>query len=215
MPRLALACLLLAALASTATAERGDVIADFESGTVTLGSYPGQDADPGDWELITSGTHDGSAYSLRLFGNTWKTQAIAPRAVAAGTVWQVAVHVESEAEMQAFGVGDGANELLYTLAGEQLPTGSQWWTVYQGAFPRDEWRVYLLPIGEDWPATHGYLPTLDRLIYVNDRDEGSGGATRFDAVIDVTADLPVPPSVQVACTIERLTRLDRERWRAP
>lgn len=213
MPRLALVCLLLAVIAGPAAAQRGDIIADFESGTVTLDSYPGQDSEPGDWSLITSGTYDGSDYSLRLFGNTWKTQAIAPRAVAAGTVWQVAVHVEDEAEMQAFGVGDGTNELLYTLAGSDLPTGTQWWTVYQGAFPQDEWRVYLLPIGEDWPATHGYLPTLDRLIYVNDCDAGSG-ATRFDAIVDVTADLPVPPTVQATYTIERLTRLGGERWRA-
>ncbi len=213
MPRLALACLLLAAFASTGAAQRGDIIANFESGEVTLDSYPGQDADPGDWELITSGTHEGSDYSLRLFGNTWKTQAIAPRAVTAGTVWQVAVDVESAGEMQAFGVGDGVNELLYTLAGEELPQGAQWWTVYQGAFPQDEWRVYLLPIGEDWPATHGYLPTLDAVIYVNDHDTG-GGAMRVDAVIDVTADLPVPPTVAASYTIERLTRLGGERYRA-
>ena len=216
MPRLAGLCLLLclALPAAAAPGGRGDVIADFESGSVTLESYPGQDLDPGDWALITTGTHAGSAYSLRLFGNTWKTQAVTPRTVEAGTVWQVAVHVESTGEMQAFGVSDGTNELLYTLAGEQLPTGPQWWTVYQGAFPEDEWRLYLLPIGEDWPATHGYLPEITTLIYVNDRDAGGNAATRFDAVIDITADLPVAPTVEASYTLERLTRLDGNRYRA-
>lgn len=193
---------------------RGDIVEDFESGSVTLDSYPGQDAEPGAWDLITSGTHEGSAFSLRIFGNSWKTESVSPRVVTAGTVWQVAVHVEDVGEMQAFGVGDGANELLYTLAGDQLPTGPTWWTVYQGAFPTGEWRVYLLPIGEDWQATHGYLPTVDHLIFVNDNDDGGQGETRFDAVVDVTDDLPVPPTVDATYTVTALTRLAADRWRA-
>ena len=181
--------------------DRGTVIEDFESGSVQLESYPDQDQDPLDWS-VTSTNPYGGTYALRLHGNTWKTESIAPAAIMDSTVWSVAGFIDRLGEMQAFGVTDGTNELLYTFAGEQLPQESKWWTVYQGAFPQNEWYAYLLPVGRDWLATYGYLPTVTGLIYVNDNDSGDPGITLFDEIIDVTADLPVPPRVSILYTIE-------------
>ncbi len=73
--RLIIALLLATACCSTAA---GQTIEDFESGTPALASYAGQDADPTDWQLTSSGAYDGN--SLRLHGNTWKTQAVAATA---------------------------------------------------------------------------------------------------------------------------------------
>ncbi len=100
---------------------RGVVIEDFESGTPVLDSYPDQDQDPGDWEVTGSNAYGGSGSSLRLFGNTWKTQQVAAASVSDSTVWQVAIYCENRGEMQALGVSDGTNELFYTFFGRDLP----------------------------------------------------------------------------------------------
>jgi poly-gamma-glutamate synthesis protein (capsule biosynthesis protein) len=185
----------------TAAVARGTTIEDFESGSVVLRSYPDQDHDPDAWEVTSSNAHAG-VYALRIHGNSWKIQDIPPVAIADSTVWQVAVYAEDLGEMQAFGIGDGTNELLYTMAGEQLPQGDKWWTVYQGAFPVEEWYAYLLPIGRDWFVTHGYYPTITELIYVNDDDQNPRGTTVFDEIVDVTEDLPVAPIADILYTIE-------------
>ncbi len=188
---------------------RGTAIEDFEAGSVVLRSYPGQDQDPDAWEITAANPH-GGAYALRIYGNSWKIQDIPPVAISDSTVWQVAVCVEELGEMQAFGVGDGVNELFYTLAGEQLPQETKWWTVYQGAFPVAEWYVYLLPIGRDWFVTHGYYPAVSELFYVNDDDQNPRGITLFDEIIDVTADLPAAPIADILYTIESSKRITAE-----
>jgi hypothetical protein len=109
-----------------------------------LRSYPGEDQDPGAWEVTSANTH-GGVFALRIHGNSWTIQDIAPVAIHDSTVWQAAVYVEDLGEIQAFGVGDGQNELLYTMAGSELPPAETWWTVYQGAFPTAEWYAYLCP----------------------------------------------------------------------
>jgi len=194
---------------------RGTVIEDFESGGVVLDSYPGQDSDPADWEIVSDNTFGDSAYALRLYGNSWKTEDITPVALTDTTVWQVAVHAERLGEMQALGLSDGINELLYTFSGEQLPEGTQWWTVYQGSRPRQEWHLYLLPVGRDWQVTHGYLPEISQLIYVNDDDDSTPtlGATLFDEILDVTGDLPVEPQVQIQYTIDSSVQLAKHKYR--
>ncbi len=183
-------------------AGRGIVIEDFEAGQVVLQGYPGQDQDPTGWSLTDQDTYDNSAWSLELTGNTWKIEAVSPHALADSTVWQVAVRCDDLAEMHGFGVGDGQHELFYTFWGEDLPASTNWWTVYQGAFARDGWRLFLLPLGRDWFATFGYLPTVDRLIFVNDGDDGPAGATLFDAIADVTEDQPRAPRCRILYTIE-------------
>ncbi|MBC8366411.1 CapA family protein [bacterium] len=203
-----------------ATDPRDTVIEDFEDGEVVLASYPDQDQDPGDWSLITSDTWQGSDYSLRLYGNTWKTQSMAAGLIDEDTVWEVAVYVEDQdpphtsGEMIGFGVSDGVNELLYSFAGSQLPEDPKWWTVYQGDFPEYEWFPYLLPVGEDWMATYGYLPEITSLIYVNDKDSGGGSAVVFDGIRDVTEDLPQAPSVSASYTVTAMKRLGGDRFRA-
>ncbi len=205
----ALALALTLAVAAPAAAA---VIEDFESGPPALASYPGQDLNPSGWALSAPGA-DGTGSALRLSGNSWKVQAVAPRALADTTVWEVAVLVESLGEMQAFGLGDGVHELLYTFAGEDLPAGTQWWTLYQGAFPRGSWRTYRLPVGRDWRATHGALATVDRLFYVNDDDSGAVGAVRFDDVRDVSGELPVAPRVTIGRVTARAVKAEGGAWK--
>ncbi|MDM7916339.1 MAG: PKD domain-containing protein, partial [Candidatus Eisenbacteria bacterium] len=197
---------------SLAASPRGVPLEDFEDGQVVLQSYADQDAEPDAWEVTTSEAYEGTR-SLRLYGNTWKVEAIAPYAVTGETVFQVAALVESIGEMQGFGVSDGTNEMLYTFAGTQLPTGDQWLAVYQGAFPTEEWNLYLLPIGRDWFDRYGYYPSLTSLVYVNDRDTGHSGVTYFDAIADVTEDLPVAPQVEIIRGRQKIERLGDKLFR--
>lgn len=194
-------------LFATSGTARSAVVEDFEIGTVALDSYPGQDEAPAAWELTTDNTFAGSAYALRIYGNSWKTEEISPAPVSEDTVWQVAIYLEILGETQAFGVSDGVNELIYTFGGNELPSEENWWTVYQGAFPSGAWYAYLLPIGRDWLTTYGYTPTIDRLVYVNDDDSGGDGVVLFDEILDVTADLPVPPEIEVGYTLENAEKL--------
>ncbi len=191
-------------------AVRGVVIEDFEAGQVDLQGYPGQDLEPDGWSLTSQDTYDGSAWSLVLSGNTWKVEAVTPRALADSTVWQVAVRCDDLDEMHGFGVGDGQHELFYTMWGQDLPASENWWTVYQGAFARDGWRLFLLPLGRDWFTTFGYLPTVDRLIFVNDGDDGPAGETAFDAIVDVTEDQPRAPRCRILYTIEGSRKVARD-----
>jgi len=199
-----LLALLSLAVVAAAAALPATVIEDFESGAVDLVGYPGQDLEPDAWALVGENTYQGSAWSLRIAGNSWKVQSIEPVALTDTTVLQVAVLCERLGEMHAVGFGSGENELFYTFFGEDLPESENWWTVYQGAFAQGEWRAYLLPVGEDWATTFGTTPTLDRLIYVNDDDggPGPGGVTLFDAIADVTEDQPRPPRCQIVYAVE-------------
>ena len=192
---------------------RGVVIEDFEAGAPALTGYPDQDQDPDDWQLTTSDPYGGDGASLRLFGNTWKTQSIAPMAVADSTVWQVAVQCATRGEMQALGISDGQNELFYTFFGRELPEATNWYTVYQGAYPQGQWHLYLLPIGRDWLVNFGYLPDLETLIYVNDSDAGTTGVTLFDAIADVTDDLPRAPTARILYTVEKQRRVTDKLFR--
>lgn len=211
---LIVACLaILLASAASAQTGRGVVLADFESGVVNLESYEDQDLDPNDWTLNHTNAHDGSAYSLRLYGNTWKVQTISAYSIQAGTVMSVAAFIEEVGEMQAIGFGDGTNHLFYTFAGSQLPTGEDWDVSYQGAFETAVWNEYLLPVGRDWYARYGYYPALTRLVYVNDRDAGTKGVTLFDDVVDVTDDLPVPPEVTIIEGRQDIQAVRTGMWR--
>ena len=201
---IAMAVTFLLACTAPGLAARGLVIEDFESGPPALSSYPGQDADPDGWALDAD-AHEG-AQSLGLTGNTWKVQDIAATVVGDGTVWRIAVKAGDLGEMHAFGVGDGTRELFYTFAGEELPESETWSTVYQGAFSRHQWITYLLPLGEDWRAVHGDLPTVTQLFYVNDTDSGTPGETLFDEIVDVTDDLPVAPTAGIVQSAAKLHR---------
>lgn len=199
----------------TATADsRGLILADFESGSVSLRSYDTeQDQDPNAWELTDHNTYGGSDYSLRLYGNTWKAQAIAPHQISHETVFSVAAYIDEIGEMQAFGISDGVNVLFYTFSGSQLPTGESWEVEYQGAFPTRQWNLYYLPVGRDWNARYGYYPDIVDLIYVNDRDDTNDGETIFDDIIDVTSDLPVAPEATILQGRQRVQKLSERLYR--
>ncbi|MBD3160662.1 MAG: T9SS type A sorting domain-containing protein [Candidatus Eisenbacteria bacterium] len=204
------------ALATPASAAgpRGTVLADFESGSVDLVSYDAdQDQDPNQWELTDENTHDGSAYSLRIWGNSWKRQPIAPYPIDGETVFRVAAYIEEIGEMQAFGIANGTDVLLYTFAGTQLPTSEVWEVEYQGAFPVHEWQIYELPVGRDWFHRFGYYPDVTDLVYINDHDEVPEGITLFDDVIDVTEDLPVAPLAEILVGRQEVERIAASLFR--
>jgi len=212
----ALACVALAAslaapLPCAHAAPRGIILEDFEDGQVVLESWEDQDLEPDAWDVSTSEAYDGTR-SLRLYGNTWKAEPIAPYAITGETVFQVAALIHTKGEMQGFGVSDGTNALLYTFAGTQLPTTDPWLAVYQGAFPEEQWNLYLLPIGRDWRDRYGYDPELTALVFVNDRDQGNG-VSYFDAIADVTGDLPQAPQAQIIRGREKTERLDQTLYR--
>lgn len=214
-PALCLSLLvLLLWLPAEGAQSRATVLEDFESGAVTLVSHdPAQDLDPDDWEVTDVLAYGGSRYALRLWGNTWKAKEIAPYPITEGTVWQVAAFTREIGEMQGFGLSDGVNTLYYSFHGSQLPTTDPWVVVYQGAFPDSQWNLFLLPVGRDWIDRFGYDPAVTSLIFVNDRDAEPEGEIFFDAVADVTTDLPAAPSAHIIRGRESVEKLSAILYR--
>jgi poly-gamma-glutamate synthesis protein (capsule biosynthesis protein) len=174
------------------------VLADFESGSAPLASYPDEDFDPNAWSVQSGNTYGGSDFALRVWGNTWKQLALDPYAITAETVLQAALYIEERAELQAVGFGDDqGNVLFYCVSGTQLVLSDRWNVVYQGVQPTKEWFAYRFAIGRDWNDTWHYLPQITRIVFVNDRDQSMRGETYFDELYDVTEDLPVAPRVDI------------------
>ncbi len=180
---------------------KATIIENFDSGSVNLKSYPGEDEDPFDWELNSEITYENSPYSLKLYGNTWKIQDIQTIVVDTGDVWQVSAYIASKAEIQGFGIMDSANVLFYSFAGSEELSFEEWIPVYQGCFPEDKWNNYQLPIADDWLALYDYLPKITSIVYVNDRDAYSQGVVYFDNIINITNDLPCIPEVSIDYSI--------------
>jgi len=176
---------------------RADTIENFDDGEIQLYSYPNEDMDPDAWALDSLTTHNNSAFSLKLWGNTWKIESIVPVMLDTSDVWRVSVYIDTLAEIQGIGLRDTAHTLLYSFAGTQQMNTEDWVTVYQGAFPQRGWNDYLLPVGQDWLAYYGYLPTITGVVYINDRDYDPDGVVYFDDVMDITFDLPMTPQVTV------------------
>ena len=174
-----------------------DTVEDFDDGSVALLSYSSQDSQPDAWALDSLCTEDSSRFSLKLFGNTWKLESIAPRALDTGTVWQVAAYVESLGEIHGFGIVDSAHVLFYAFAGTEMLNTDTWNTVYQGAFPTQAWNTCRLPVGQDWLVRFGYLPRIRGLVFVNDRDIDPSAVVFFDEILDITQDLPIAPQVDI------------------
>ncbi len=192
-------------------ARAADPIATFDDGPPPLTSYPGQDTQPTAWSLVAGS--DGTGSALQLAGDTWKVLAIPARALADSTVWSVACDAISKGGTQAIGFGDGAHELFYTFAGRDLPTATNWWTVYQGAFSLNAWHDYLLPLGRDWTtAFGGEGGVIDRVFFVSEAGTGSAGTTRFDTLADVTLDRPRAPRVNILYTIDSQTKRRAGEW---
>lgn len=178
------------------------LIEDFESGSVTLESYDiTEDIDSTAWTLDSSVTHNGSLYSLKLFGNTWKHQSISPLVLDEGSVFRIAVRTQSGSRHQSFGITDGVNDLLYSFSGSSVLNIERWVPVYQGTEPANVWREYHLPLGADWYAFYGYNPTITGLIYINDLDGVSARNVWFDSIYEVSAELPHSPAVSISYNV--------------
>jgi len=187
---------------------RGVTLVDFESGTAPLTSYPEEDYDPDAWEIQSDSTYGGTAYALRLWGNTWKQLAIDPYPLTCESVLHAALQSEERGEIQAIGFGDGSGtELFYVVSGSQVVLSDRWNVVYQGAYPQEAWYGYLLPVGRDWLDTYGYEPVISYLVFVNDRDGSHDGITLFDEISDVTGDLPVAPTVEARAIVGEVVAL--------
>ncbi len=181
-----------------------DTIENFDDGVIQLQSYSNQDVNPTMWSLENTITYNNSPHSLKLYGNTWKLEVISPMTVDTGNVWQVSNYIQQVAEIQGFGITDSINTLLYSFAGTEEVNPEEWITVYQGAFPNNEWNEYQLPIADDWLAKFGYLPIVKGIIFINDRDYTSQGISYFDEIIDITNSLPDAPQVEISYTLGKL-----------
>ncbi|MCL6465768.1 MAG: CapA family protein [candidate division WOR-3 bacterium] len=190
-----------------------DTIEDFETGNVFLVSFPGEDVQPDSWALDSAVTHNSSRYALKLFGNTWKVEPIAPMALDSSTVWEVWVYVESVGAVQGFGLVSETETLLYSFAGRERVEPARWNTVYQGAFPERSWNRYLLPVGEDWLSRFGHLTSLNGMVFINDADRGARGKVYFDDVSDVTFDQPLAPEVEAWFETKELVANRDGTWR--
>ena len=181
------------------------VIEDFESGNITLTSYPGEDHEPNAWTLTPDSTFQNSDYALFVYGNTWKMQAINPIFVEYNTMWGIAIETYNgtgggnvPGEIMAFGVSDGENKLFYTFRGSEMADSTHWRNTFFWWGNERQWMYFYLPIGRDWSLAHGYEPLLNSLIYVNDEDgNNSNGGIYFDYICDITEDMPLPPTIAV------------------
>lgn len=195
--RLTLALLVWLPL-SALGALRFQTIEDFESGSVELLSWQDEDVNPSAWQLSSTNTHQGSAWSLQLTGNTWKQQMITPMAVESGAVFQVAAKTSSNAKVQGIAFSDGTNTLFYSFSGTLTLNIETWVPVYQGAFPNGSWNIYSIPIADDWYAFFDYLPVISSLIYINDLDGVSNRSLWIDSILDVSEDVGAAPAVTVS-----------------
>lgn len=175
-----------------------NILLDFEEGDFTLDSYSDQeDIEPEAWEISDDEAYPPSNHSLKLFGNTWKRMLFNRRDLTEASVWTVAVMPvdgDTSAQIQAFGVGDGARELIYTFAGRRTVWAEGWNIANQEARTRGRWQLWRLAIGYDWKVRYGYLPSIDELIFINDNDENDPAALLYiDEIADVTGDLLPEP----------------------
>ncbi|MCC6477320.1 CapA family protein [bacterium] len=169
-------------------------IENFEN-EPTLMSIAGEDDEPSDYEFIDTDAYGGTVHSLRLFGNTWKRETIAPRQVEFNSQWSFGCKLITRGEVQAIGFADSANYLYYIIWGKEAPQSLYWITTYEGFFDDDVWTRVDLPIGEDWVGRFGYEPRITELRYVNDNDTTiQNGEWLIDEIVDVTNGLKDDPT---------------------
>lgn len=177
------------------------LIEDFESGAVQLTSWDNEDLNPQSWSLDSSITFGQSAYSLKLFGNTWKQQQISPFPTQLNTVIEFAAYHNSGATLQGIGFSDGENALFYSISGSRIADLETWIPVYQGSKSANTWQQYRLPLGADWRSFFEYDPSITSVIYVNDLDQSSNRSVWFDSIFNITNTLPIAPQVNIVTQI--------------
>jgi poly-gamma-glutamate capsule biosynthesis protein CapA/YwtB (metallophosphatase superfamily) len=173
------------------------VIEDFET-PVTLESYStAEDRDPNNWQWHQDGAYDSTGWCLEIMGNTWKRERIDTVEIGHPTVWRIAVKTVAVGEVQGFGIGDSANDLWYTIWGTQVQYSESWNTTYQGFFPRNQWVLVDLPVGDDFFGRYGYYPRISSLLFANDNDAlHSAGIFRIDDIRDVTGTISLSPNAR-------------------
>mgnify|MGYP002725467197 CR=1 FL=1 len=182
------------------------ILESFDDGEIILESYGEEDIHPAGWNLDEDRTFMNTSFSLRLWGNTWKTQSIEPYQIESSSVFQVAAYVEHLGEIQGIAFQDSLNTLFYSLDGTQQLDIEEWVTVYQGYFPEDAWNLYRLPVGDDWMARFEYSPRITGIVYINDRDMDPMSYIYFDELVDVTNAIPFAPEVEINSFIGQLYR---------
>jgi len=176
---------------------RFTTIEDFESGFVSLNSWPTEDISPNSWNLDTSVTYANSSYSLKLYGNTWKQQFITPIVVDSGYVFEAQIYYTGNPRIQGIGFSDGQHTLFYSTAGSATLDIEVWIPVYQGSGSSSSWNTFQFPIADDWYAFFDTLPVITSVIYINDLDGSASGSIWFDSIRDISSDIPVPPTVSI------------------
>jgi len=191
------------------------IIQDFESPTIDLSSFPNHDFDSNSWSLDSLNTFYNSANSLKLYGNTWKVEDIEDYQLQDGNIFQIASFSEETGEIIGLAFQDSVNTLYYSFYGSQELDIEEWVTVYQGAFPENEWNVFQLPISDDWFAYFDYFPLIDKVVYINDKDDNDiTSISYFDDLVDITNSIPFSPNVNIDYEVSENRRLIGSRNRS-
>lgn len=168
------------------------MVEDFEVAADVFSSWPEEDLEPDGWALDGETFHEGAA-SLRLFGNTVKSQPLGGPPTGLDGAFRVAALSGGVSDRQMVGFADSLNSLWYVLWGERggYPdspgqSGQVEVSAYQGWFPENQWAEFLLPVGRDWYGKYGYEPSLCEVVWANDCDDHEG-VVWFDALEEVTA----------------------------
>jgi len=173
------------------------LIQDFDSGSVILSSWGAEDLEPNSWALDSSITHNNSAYSLKLYGNTWKQMYISPITLDRDTVIEFAALYENVALAQGIGFSDGDNHLFYSISGTSILDLETWVPVYQGAYSPSSWNQYRLPLGADWESFFGEFSEISSIIFANNLSGSYQRTVYFDSIYDISPTLPIAPQVSI------------------
>ncbi|HPR17682.1 MAG TPA: CapA family protein [Candidatus Cloacimonadota bacterium] len=183
------------------SAERSIVLESFETGNIPFSSWENEDYEPDNYSFCHDNTSSPYSYfSLKIYGNTWKSEAIEPFELTENTVWQIDVFCENEADIQGIGLSDGENTLFYSFFGDEMLDIEEWVPVYQGNCDLNVWNSFQLPVADDWFAWYEELPIISEIIFLNDADQ-NGGIVYFDDLVDITDDLPVAPQAEISYSL--------------
>lgn len=186
--------------------ERCFIIESFENNIPAFTSFEDEDLEPDLFEITSENTSNPySVFALKIWGNSWKLENIAPLTLTENSVWQIDVFCENESDIQGLGLSDGENTLFYSFFGSEELNIEEWVPVYQGCRPQNVWHSFQLPVAADWFAWYEEWPTITEIVFVNDADDNSG-TVYFDNLIDISDNLPVPPEVEISYSVIRQYR---------
>jgi poly-gamma-glutamate capsule biosynthesis protein CapA/YwtB (metallophosphatase superfamily) len=182
------------------------VLLDFDEGDIELEPFSeAEDIDANAWELTGEEAFPDSGRSLRLYGNTWKRLSVDPVALTDSTIWQLAIlslDGDTLGDLQAFGLGDGEEQLFYAFHGRRVVWEQPWNIANQDVNPRGDWELFQLAVGYDWNIRYEYLPEITEFYFINDNDNNDPPSQiYFDELIDVTESTPRPPKVRLTWSV--------------